>query len=105
MIAYEIQLWYVIRDRIQSEKNIFLSEKKKTNKLSEKKNLSQMLSWISSAQSELSRTNRCLSSLSGMLHTAIIICTEQQRFQCKICKILSRFHYNPCFWLKRHTYM
>ena len=35
-------------------------------KLSEK-NVSRMLSQISSAQSELFRTNRCLSSLSDML--------------------------------------
>ena len=53
------------RDKIQSEKKsekkIFLSEKN-----CQKKNLSWMLSRISSAQSELSRTNRCLSSLSGI---------------------------------------
>ena len=75
MIAYEVQLQYVIWDKIQFEtKNSvrdkiqekhFLLEKKivqKKKKLPEKK----MLSWISSAQSELSRTNRCLSSLSGI---------------------------------------
>ena len=63
MIAYEIQLWYVIRDKIQSdtkyEKNIFCQKKIVT------KNLSWTLSQISSVQSELSRINRCLSSLSG----------------------------------------
>ena len=60
-----------VRDKVQtekkkSEKNIFLLEKFffKT-KLSEK-NWSRMLSQISSAQSELSQTNRWLSSLSGI---------------------------------------
>ena len=45
--------------------------------LSEKK-LSRMLSWISSVQSELSRTNRCLSLLSG-IHTAIVKFTSRVR--------------------------
>ena len=66
MIVYEIQLRYVIRDKIQpvkkSENKIFLSGKK----IFHKKKLSQMLSRISSAQSELSLTNRCLSSLSDI---------------------------------------
>ena len=78
MIAYEIQLRYVIRDKIQSETK-FLKKKK----IIEKKScwgksswtefclilnfiLVQILSWISSAFFELSRTNRCLSSLSDI---------------------------------------
>ena len=73
MIAYEKQLRYVIRDKIRdkiqsekkSKKKIFCQKKFCWKKLLEK-NLSQMLSQISSAQSELSRTNRCLSSLSGI---------------------------------------
>ena len=78
MIAYKIQLRYVvrdkIRDKIQSETKFsvrkirekdFLSEKKFVSKKIVGKNLSQTLSWISTAQSELSRTNRCLSSLIG----------------------------------------
>ena len=48
MIAYEIQLWYVIRDKTQSE----------TKFSSRKKNLSRALSQISSAQSELPQTNQ-----------------------------------------------
>ena len=60
MVAYEIQLRYVIRDKIQdkiqsetkSEKNIFC-QKKNCQKIF----LSQMLSRISSAQNELSQTN------------------------------------------------
>ena len=60
MIAYEIQLQYVIQDKIQSEKESekknFIRKKNLSKKISEKK-LSQMVSWISSVQSELSRTN------------------------------------------------
>ena len=65
MIAYEIQLRYVIRDKIQSEtkssprknpRKIFVCWKKNF----QKKYLSQMLSWISSAQSELSRDKSML---------------------------------------------
>ena len=64
MIAYEIQLRYVIRDKIQSEKK--LSGKKFYRKKNCHKNLPRTLSQIFSVQSELSRTRRCLSSLSGM---------------------------------------
>ena len=66
MIAYEIQLQYVIQDKIQSKKNIFCREKKFDEKKIVRKNLSRTFSRISSAQSELSRTNRCVSSLSGI---------------------------------------
>ena len=87
MIAYEIQLRHVIRDKIQSETKFsqrqnpvqdkFQSEKKSKKNFFTKKifvrkkilsetNLSQTLSQISSAQSELSQTNQCLSSLSSM---------------------------------------
>ena len=67
MIAYEIQLRYVIRDKIQSEKqskkNIFCWEKNFVRK----KYLSQISSRTDSNQSELSRTNQCLSQqLSGI---------------------------------------
>ena len=65
MIAYEIQLRCVIRDKIQSETTSsprqFFSQKKFVGK----KNLSQILSQTDSNQSELSRTNQYLSSLSG----------------------------------------
>ena len=73
MIAYQIQLRYVIREKIQSEtknsvrnkiqsktkseKNVFLLEKNFVRKTIVRKKLSQTLSQISSVQSELSRTN------------------------------------------------
>ena len=81
MIVYEMQLRYEIEtkfnprqnpvwDKIQSEKNpkkYFLSEKKFVRKkfFVGKKNFSLTLSQISSVQSELSRTNQWLPSLSG----------------------------------------
>ena len=77
MIAYEIQLRYVISDKIQSETNSvqdkIQSEKKSSlrknrakilfswKKIFVKKYFSQTLSRISSVQSELSWTNQCLS--------------------------------------------
>ena len=70
MIAYEIQLRYVIRDKIQSEtkseKKNFCQKKDFVKKKLSEKNLSHTLSQITSVQSELSRTNRCLLSLSGV---------------------------------------
>ena len=76
MIAHEIQLRYVIRDKIQSETK-FSPKKKSETKFSlrkrffvRKKKLSWMLSQISSAQSEQSWTNGWLSSVSST-HTAI----------------------------------
>ena len=72
MIAYEIQLRYVIRDKIHSETKFSLRKNLRKSlvffvkqKIVRKKILSWTLSQISHAQSELSRTNRCLSSLSG----------------------------------------
>ena len=69
MIACEIQLWYVIpdkiRDKIQSEKKIREKEFFVGKQNCQKKNLSRTLSQISRLQSELSQTNRCLSLLSG----------------------------------------
>ena len=76
MIAYEIQLHYVNRDKIQFEtkfsprKNLrkifFVGKQILLDKKIVRKNLSWMLSRISSAQSEFSRTNRCISSLSSI---------------------------------------
>ena len=60
MIAYEIQSSAICNPRQNS-----VQEKIQKNFLSEKK-LSQMLSRTSSEQSELSQTNRCLLSLSGV---------------------------------------
>ena len=74
MIAYEIQLLYVIRDKIRDK--IYFE----TNFCQEKNLLEKKLSWILSQTefclgrclrfpvhfSELSWTNQCLSSLSGM---------------------------------------
>ena len=54
MIAYEIQLRYVIRDKIQSEKKI---EKKS---FCQKKKLPQILSQTDSNQSELSQDKSML---------------------------------------------
>ena len=61
MIAYEIQLWYVIRDKIQDkiQSEIKLSPRKIREKFFLSKNfvrkkLSWTLSQISSAQNELS---------------------------------------------------
>ena len=75
MIAYKIQLRYVIRDKIQSKTKFNLRKNlgiKKIvgKKLSEekkivRKKMSQILSRTDSNQSELSLTNQCLSSLSG----------------------------------------
>ena len=66
MIAHECQLRYVIRDKIQSEKKIFLSEETFfVKKLFIGKKLSRILSQNDGNQSELSRTNQCLSLLSG----------------------------------------
>ena len=75
MIAYEIELRYVIRDKIQSEtksstrqnsvrdkiqsKTKFSLRKNWEKKFCWKKNLSGTLSQISSVQSKLSWTNRC----------------------------------------------
>ena len=55
MIGYEIQLRYVIRDKIQSEKKIFCLKKKTVRKLfsptgSNQSELSSTLSGISSGQ-------------------------------------------------------
>ena len=73
MIVYEIQLRQnerqnSVRDKIQSETNFSLRKNPRffVRKQIVRKKLSEMLSPISSAQSELSRTNRCLSSLSGV---------------------------------------
>ena len=70
MISYEIQLRYAIQDKIQSkkkfEKMIFCQKKYFVRKKIVRKRIVSDVSQISSTQSELSRTNRCLSSLSGM---------------------------------------
>ena len=56
-----------VRNKIQSETKYFCQKKTFVRKKNfVRKKLPQMLSWISSAQSELSRTNQCLSSLSGI---------------------------------------
>ena len=75
MTACEIQLRYVIRDKIQSEtksslrqnlsKIFFVSKIFCLEKIVRKK-FDRMLSQISSEQSVLSQKNRCLSSLSGI---------------------------------------
>ena len=59
-----------VREKIQFEKKskkktFFVRKKILSGKKIVTKKLSWMLSLISSAQSELSRTNRCLSPLSG----------------------------------------
>ena len=84
MIAYEIQLRYVIRDKIQSRIK-FVGKKILLEKKLSKKNLSWTLSQISRVQSELSRTNRCLSSLSDTYmmqgkcwHMAVATCDSSQ---------------------------
>ena len=69
MIAYEIQLRYVIRDKIRSETN---SVKDKIWEFFYRKNILGFclgLNFVSDFQCaflELPRTNRCLSSLSGI---------------------------------------
>ena len=59
-----------VRDKIQSEKNlrkkIFCWKKIVEKENFSEKNLSWMLSWISSAQSKLPLTIRCVASLSGI---------------------------------------
>ena len=55
MIAYEIQLWYVIRDKIQSETFFFFCQKKN---LSEKK----FVPWIEFCH------GRCLGQIDAYHH-------------------------------------
>ena len=63
MITYEIQLRYVIQDKIQDKRQNPAREKnfcQKNNFVRKKivrKKLSRTLPWISSVQSELSQTN------------------------------------------------
>ena len=93
MIAYEVQLRYVIRDKIRGKIHSMTKSSPRQNSVRDKFGLRQIwsktkfslrqnpriffiekqfsdfvldriLSLISSVQSELSRTNRCLSSLS-----------------------------------------
>ena len=76
MIAYEIQLRYVIRDKIQSKTNSVQDKIQSEKKFCWKKNFIGKKSQVCSQTEfclrfpvhffELSRTNRCLSSLSGM---------------------------------------
>ena len=93
MFDHEIQLWYVIRDKIREKfspiikfslrKNLrkidFVTVKIFLEKKIVRKKMSWMLSQISSVQGELSRTNICLSSLRGIYIPHLKIFQELHR--------------------------
>ena len=107
MTAYEIQLWYVIRDKIQSETKSSLTQNSVQEKILDfcfvrKKNcqklfLSQMLSRISSVQSELSRTNRCLSISGFQVSVTSILNFSSGCFPWSACFHI--FHVTICFYM------
>ena len=70
MIAYEIQLWYVIRDKIQSETNSFRDKIQSKAKFSQEKNFEKNY-WKKNFVGKKLSDMSCLGQIDACHHLAV----------------------------------
>ena len=118
MIAYEIQLQYVIRDKIQCETKTSVQDEIQSETKSEKKNFlsvknfvrKKLLQMLSRISSELSQTNRCLLAdlknqpIVSSCVTHILPFCSYFKGQEQICFNPTKWHLVTCNFLQGHKF-